>query len=756
MEYTDFLKQKQILHTPEGIEISTDLINRFAKDFQIAAIKWSVNRGKSLIGAGCGLGKTLMGLECLRLTQYDSYSLWVSPLGVAQQTIEEAGKFGIEARLCKSMHDVKPGINVTNYDRIQKFDASVFKSVALDECSILKSVDGATRNLCIDMFSRTPYRFLLSATPAPNDYMEIGNYCEFLGIMTRSEMLATFFTHDGSDTSKWVLKGHAVERFWKWVCSWALIFRSPSDLGFSNDGYDLQEVEYYSHVVERERDSKVDEGSLFPVPASSLMERKTERKLTTSARVIDCANTIKESSDQWIVFCGLNKEQELLAKELGDICVSIQGNTPLDKRPDMEHLWRSGEKRVLITKCSMFGYGMNWQHCHEIAFLGLSDSWEEYYQGLRRVWRFGQKNIVNCHFFTAATEGAVVANIKRKEVQNEIMMEETSKHVKQSLKEEYDQSTSEYFEYNTNIKSGKGWISYLGDSVDHTRKMKDNSVHFTVFSPPFSSLYAYTASDRDMGNCRDFDEFKIHFSYMIPELLRVTKPGRLLSFHCMNIPLMKERDGVIGLFDFRGALIKMFVDGGWIFHSEVLIWKNPVTQMQRTKAIGLLHKQVVKDSSMSRNGLPDYLVTMRKPGVNTEPIAGGFEFYVGENDPKLSTSSNPYSIEVFQNYASPVWFDIDEGDTLSRRHSLTKDPEDQRHICPLQIGVIKRALHLYTNPSDLVYDPFGGIGSTGVASLEMGRKAELCELKPTYWKQGLINMKDAELNSSTNLFQGAV
>ncbi len=277
-----------------------------------------------------------------------------------------------------------------------------------------------------------------------------------------------------------------------------------------------------------------------------------------------------------------------------------------------------------------------------------------------------------------------------------------------------------------NQKLGTNYAIYNADCIEALRGMPDESIHYSVFSPPFASLYTYSASTRDMGNSRDMDEFESHFRYLIPELYRVTKPGRLLSFHCMQLPTSKVRDGVIGLRDFRGLLIRMFVECGWIYHSEVCIWKDPVTAMQRTKALGLLHKQIKKDSCMSRQGIADYLVTMRKPGDNPEPV---------------THTNETFPVKLWQNYASPVWMDINPSETLQARSA--REHNDERHICPLQLEVIRRALRLWTNEGDTVLSPFAGIGSEGVVALTEGRKFVGVELKRSYFDQAGRNLESA-------------
>ena len=305
---------------------------------------------------------------------------------------------------------------------------------------------------------------------------------------------------------------------------------------------------------------------------------------------------------------------------------------------------------------------------------------------------------------------------------------------------------------------------YNGDCVEVLKGITDNSIHYSIFSPPFASLYTYSNSDRDMGNSASDNEFYEHFKYLISELYRVTMPGRLLSFHCMDLPMMKSRDGVIGLKDFPGELIRMFTDAGFIYHSKVTIWKDPLVEATRTKALGLLHKQICKDSSMCRQGLPDYLVTMRKPGENPELIAHpeGFDSYIGEDEPEGAKIERPqpdaekyekkekynevpvYSHQVWRKYASPVWMDIRQSNTLNGKSA--REEQDERHICPLQLDVIARGINLWTNENDIVLDPFAGIGSSNYVALKMGRRTIGVELKENYYNLALENVEKADMD----------
>ena len=296
--------------------------------------------------------------------------------------------------------------------------------------------------------------------------------------------------------------------------------------------------------------------------------------------------------------------------------------------------------------------------------------------------------------------------------------------------------------------SGDGWMLYNGDSVEVLKLLPENSVHLSIFSPPYGSLYVYSASDRDIGNCRNDEEFHAHFRFVVDGLLRATKPGRIVAVDCQNIPAMKERDGYIGLKDFRGDLIRAFQAAGFIYHAEFIIRKDPLIEATRTKALGLMHKQLTKDSTRCRAGLPQFLLCFRKPGENTEPVAhiDGLEYFVGENEP----TSGVLAHERWRRYADPVWTDIRATRTLNER--AAREQQDERHICPMALDIIERALQLYSNPGDVVLDPFAGIGSTGYMAIQTARKFIGCELKPAYWRQACKNLEDAKANQGL-LFQ---
>ena len=412
MKYQDFLKKKKITVIPSGFNVSHEDLNHKLFDFQKDMVKWAVKKGKAALFTGCGTRKSAMQLKWARLVHEHTEGnvLILAPLAVSFQTVREGKKFGINVNICRTQRDVKEGINITNYEMLKHFDANSFAGVILDESSILKDFASKTRNAIIDTFRETPYKLACTATPAPNDYMELGNHSEFLGVMTRTEMLSMFFTHDGGNTSKWRLKKHAVKDFWEWVASWAVMMEQPSDLGYHNNGFVLPPLNVHQITVKTLQNST----SLFTTEAQTLLERQRARKETINDRVAKCAELINGSNEPWIIWCNLNEESEKLVRAI-DGAVEIRGSHSPEYKEQKMLEFTEGRILRLVSKPSIAGHGMNWQHCSNIAFVGLSDSFEEYYQAIRRCWRFGQTKPVNVYIITSEAEGTVVANVQRKE-----------------------------------------------------------------------------------------------------------------------------------------------------------------------------------------------------------------------------------------------------------------------------------------------------------------------------------------------------
>lgn len=769
MTYPEFLASKRIAAKPVGFDVERDSLTPMLFGFQSDIVQWALRCGRSAIFADCGLGKSPIQLEWAKhvCEHTGGIVLILAPLAVSKQTKREGEKFGIPVNICRTQADVTHGINITNYEMLSHFDPFQFRGIILDESSILKAFDGKLRKAITEFGHEIHYRLCCTATPAPNDYMELGTHAEFLEVMTHTEMLSMFFVHDGGDTSKWRLKRHAESEFWRWVASWAVAIRKPSDLLYEDGAFILPPLQMHQIAIESEG---VPEGYLFQVEANTMAERRDARKESINERVAACADLVNDSAERWLVWCNLNAESEALKSAIPE-AVEVTGSDSQEFKEQSLFDFANGKTRVLVSKPLIAGWGMNFQACSNMAFVGLSDSYEQLYQAIRRCWRFGQARPVNCYVITADTEGAVVRNIQRKEQQAMTMMEGMVEHMRDSMQKNLGRVTRTSVEYKRDVKQGTNWTAHLGDCVDICQDIASGSIHYSIFSPPFASLYTYSASDRDMGNAKDYDEFGEHFGFLVDELYRVLMPGRLLSFHCMNLPLTKERDGVIGCRDFRGELIRCFQRRGFIFHSEVCIWKDPVTAMQRTKAIGLLYKQLRKDSTISRQGIPDYLVTMRKPGENPQRVTKTHEGFPVEKWQQYASPvwSNiqadgpnvpPHDFTGWQDeillrvdkmltpypdIMEPVWMGIDPSNTLTRKEA--REEEDERHICALQLEVIERGIELWTNPGDLILSPFMGIGSEGYVALEKDRRFIGAELKLSYWEQACKNLEYAEKES---------
>lgn len=421
--YMEFIKRKATSDPDTGLQVVPPL-NPMLHEHQADMVRWALKRGRAAIFADCGLGKGPMQMEWATRQPHDA--LIVAPLAVAHQFVREAEKFGIDLAYAKDQSQITKRITVTNYERLENFHIEQFGAVALDESSILKNSTGAYSTWMIDAFKDTPFRLCSSATPAPNDVMELGTQAEFLGVMTRGEMLAMYFTHDGGDTSKWRVKGHAQAAFWSWMASWAVMIRKPSDLGYSDEGFILPPLHMHEQCVSV---SNPTNGFLFAVEAQTLQERQQARRDSIADRVKACADIVNSSNEPFLVWCNLNDESDALAAAIPD-AVEVRGSDTDEHKEKSIAGFLDGSIRVIVSKPKIMGLGLNFQHCADMAYVGLSDSYEQLYQSIRRCWRFGQTRPVNVHVITAETEGAVVSNIKRKEREAEETYNNMIEHMK--------------------------------------------------------------------------------------------------------------------------------------------------------------------------------------------------------------------------------------------------------------------------------------------------------------------------------------
>lgn len=701
-------------------------------DWQKRIVEWAVRKGRCALFEDCGLGKTAQQLEWARQVSVKTGGsvLILTPLAVAEQTKQEAKKFGIDASVASSMDEVnQSGIWITNYEKLDKFDCSQFAGVVLDESSILKSVTGKIRKEITDAFSSTPYRLACTATPSPNDYTELGQHADFLGICSPAQMLATYFINDTFNTGDWRLKRHAEKAFWRWLASWAACISKPSDIGFCDDGYILPPLNMETITVSVDQSQHAGD-DLFRIATLSATTMHREMRLTSGARADEVAKLVNGSSEPWIVWCNTNDEADALIDRIPD-AVEVRGSDSAEKKKRLLADFSQGRARVIITKPSIAGFGLNWQHCRNVAFVGLSYSFEDFYQALRRSYRFGQTMEVNAYIVQAETEWAISKAIKQKIKQHQVMQE----NMKQAAAElRFAEAETIDAKVDIETHNGIGWTVHHGDCVRVAReKIKDHSIGFSVFSPPFADLFTYSSDPQDMGNCSGMAEFMEHFGVLISELKRIMQPGREVAVHCVDLLSTKWKHGRIEFQDFSGEIIRAFWKYDFLFHSRICIWKSPVTEMQRTKAHGLLYKTLKSDSSDSRVGCADYLLVFRAPGKCVTPVT---------KDPSA------YPVEWWQEVASPVWMTVDQGRVLNG--DSARDHEDERHICPLQLDVIERAIELWSNPGDVVFSPFTGIGSEGYGAISKGRKFVGSELKSSYVSQAVANLK--KLTSQGTLF----
>lgn len=743
--YREWLKKKVVKVSDCGFSVARENINQKLFEFEKDIVTWTLKRGRAAIFADTGLGKTIEQLEWAhQVCKFTTGNVMIcAPLGVTTQTKEEANKFEIETnvKICRNQSEVEPGITITNYEMIDHFDESEFIGVVLDESSILKNYTGATKEKLIKKFKDTKYKLACTATPSPNDHMELLNHAEYLGVMLSREALAIWFINDTSKMGSYRLRKHARGSFWRWVASWAISISKPSDFGYDDGEFILPPLNTHIELVKSDLNIEAD-GMLFRVPDLSATGYHKEKRLTLPARVEKVSITLKKiGGEQCLIWVDTNYEADALKKAIPE-AIEIRGSEKNEVKEKKMTNFINKQTKILIVKPSMFGFGLNLQMCHNMIFCGLSFSFEMYYQAVRRCWRFMQKYPVNVYVVIGESENNILSIVNQKKQKFDELKSELNKTIN------YYQSKKFEIDYVRDVKAGENYEMILGDSVAEIKDIPSNSVHFQIYSPPFSQQYIYSASLRDMGNNKSDVEFFEHYKMILPDLYRILKPGRICAVHCKQLVNYKNRDGASGLRDFRGDIIRAHQEVGFQYHSEVCIWKDPVIEMQRTKSHGLLYKQLRKDSTYSRQGLPDYLVVFRKWGEKDE-------------SPVDSKTKENFLLPKWQNYASPswpfyssgvmdyafktnldtgIWHDIKQTNVLNCK--IARDAKDEKHICPLQLDVIERGIDLWTNPGDVVFSPFAGIGSEGYQALCMGRKFIGIELKLRYWQIGCENLDE--------------
>lgn len=740
MTYQHFLASKQLHFKPVGVTVGLADIHPLLFDHQRDVVRWAVGKGRAALFLDAGLGKTFCQIEWARLIGLPT--LIIAPLSVAKQTVEEAKKINVEVAYVRTQAEVDTEmlgrralglhpIFITNYEMAHHFNANAFGAVVLDESSILKALDSKTRLALTAQWRNTGYRLCCTATPAPNDLKEIVNHADFLGVMTRKEVFATFFINESGDELKTRLKHHAVVPFYRWMSQWAIALKKPSDLGYSDEGYALPLLSIESHIITS--NYRPDDKLLFTT-LEGVQARAEVQRATLQDRVARTVALVNQDDQQWIIWHHLNDEGIALAKALPD-AVMVQGKDKPEVKVAAFEAFQSGQTRILITKPSIAGFGMNFQNAHQMAFCGINDSWEEYYQAIRRQYRFGQVYPVKVHLVYADVQEAVAENLQRKEQEAEAMTGQLIDAMRDyETAELRGRRASE--NYRTDLATGQGWQLALGDSNEYLATLLADSIHQIITSPPFVNRYAYSSTERDLGNSRDLEEFMAHFSYTIREMFRILKPGRNVCIHCQQVRTTKRDTGEVGLIDFRGEIIRAFVAAGFVYYSDFTIDKNAQAQAKRKHHQSLLYKTLETDSSKSGSALADYLLVFKKPGENVEPV------------------KNDIPRHLWNDWARPVWYDIDEIKVLPTQIAAADD--DEMHLCPLQLPFINRCIRLWSNRGDTVLDPFAGVGSVGYEALLLDRQFIGGELKPEYWQTAIKNLLNAEEQKKQTHFLGLV
>lgn len=736
-KYIEFLESKKKTHLLSGFDIEETELNSHLFDFQKHIVKVALKAGKYAIFADCGLGKTIMQLEWAHRVNLETGKpvLILCPLAVSGQTIKEGEKFDIP--ICRYNGTDSP-IQITNYEQLDNIDCSLFSGIVLDESSILKNFTGHYKNLIIEKFERTQYKLACTATPSPNDLNEIGNHSEFLNILDAQDMRSKWFVRD-EGMNNYRLKGHAKKDFYGWISSWATMLTNPSDLGFTKTGekFKLPKLDFIEHEILT--DLKLGTGRLFNEGHVNATNFNAELRGTKEKRLQKVIELCNETEGQILVWVKQNEEGEWLRKNLEN-CKEVKGSDSTDYKEKTLLGFANCEFRILLTKAKIAQFGMNFQSCSTQIFPSLDFSFESFYQQVRRSYRFGQTKKVQIHLIKTDTMENVVKSIEKKERQFLEMQQEMNKNINEhryGLLNDYDRKE---------VKLDTA-ILIKGDSCIEIKGIPDNSVDLIVFSPPFSSLFTYSNYIHDMGNNENHAEFFKQYSFLLRDLYRILKPGRLMCCHTKDLGVYKNSSGYTGMYDFTNehtrAVMNFDVDengkatdNNFKLHSKITIWTDPVLEMQRTKTQRLLWKQVTSDSSKTGIGMAEYITIFKKWDGSDET----------EWEKVTNLTKQNFPLTTWQKWASPVWMDIKRTDVLNGKEGT--DLGDEKHIAPLQLEVIHRLVNLWSNEGDVVFTPFLGIGSEAYMAVKNNRRAIGIELKDSYFDTAVKNVRNAELKKT--------
>jgi len=766
MNYEEFLKSKQRRVIQSGFDVQDSKLNPMLFDFQKHIVKRALKSGKFAIFADCGLGKTPMQLDWAKqvMIKTNKPVLILCPLAVAAQTIQEGIKFNTKIKKYKNQTETE--IYISNYEQIENIDCTLFSGIVLDESSILKNFTGVYKNLIIEKFKLTPYKLACTATPSPNDLNEIGNHSEFLNILDAQDMRSKWFVRD-EGMNNYRLKGHAKKDFYGWISSWSTMLVNPCDMGFCETGkrFILPKLEFIEHEIVTEL--KIGTGRLFNEGHVNATNFNAELRLTKEKRLQKTVQICNETPGQILIWVKQNEEGEWLRKNLTD-CKEVKGNDSVEFKEKTLLGFAKNEFRILITKAKIAQFGMNFQNCSTQIFPSLDFSFESFYQQVRRSYRFGQNSNVNIHLIKTDTMENVVKTIEKKEKQFKEMQEEMNRNINTNvygLLNEYERKE---------VKLNNALL-IKGDSCIEIKTIPDNSVGFGIWSPPFSSLFTYSNYIHDMGNNENHEEFFKQYAFLLKDIYRILKPGRLICCHTKDLGVYKNSSGYTGQYDFTAEHTRAVLDAGFKLHSKITIWTDPVLEMQRTKTQRLLYKQITSDSSKTGIGMAEYITVFKKwddsDETTWEPITNitkeNFKLDTWQEwaspvfKENLSNYNKPELIETIlfmkselfriqnqcneglpRDWYSDVWFDIKRTDVLNNKEGT--DMGDEKHIAPLQLEVIHRCINMWSNVGDVVFTPFLGIGSEIYKAVQNKRNGIGIELKDSYFETAVKNVRNAE------------
>ncbi len=722
MNYQEILERKKVRRIESGFDASD--LNPALFDFQQYCVLKMLKMGKGAIFAGCGNGKTLMQLEWAKqVAEHEGKPVLIlAPLSVSKQTISVCSCFGDHLDLHR---DRTPDdkLIITNYEQIENIKAEEFVGVVLDESSILKNFTGHYKRLLIEVFRSIPYKLCCSATPSPNDLNEIGNHSEFLDVLDAQDMRSRWFVRE-EGMNNYRLKGHAKSDFYGWIASWAIMFENPADIGFVETGkkFILPPLNYVEHTIE----SEPEDGCIFAQGIVNATNFNAELRKTMNERLEMAANLAREADGQVLIWIKQNAEGDILRKLLPE-AVEVRGNDKDTVKEERLLDFAAGKFKILISKARICGYGMNFQNCGTQIFAAPDFSFEDFYQQVRRSYRFGRKGAVNIHLIITDSMANARATIERKQKNFEEMLHEINQNVnehKYGLLNDY-----EYREYKDDFV-----FLMKGDTTIEIKRIPDNSVDLIIFSPPFSSLFTYSNYIHDMGNNESHEEFFAQYAFLLRELYRILKPGRLMCCHTKDLGVYKNSAGYTGMYDFTGEHTRHVLAEGFKLHSKVTIWCDPVLEMQRTKTQRLLYKQVTSDSSKTGIGMAEYITIFKK-----------WDGDEADWEPIQNLTRENFPLETWQKWASPVWMDIKRTDVLTASEGTAMG--DEKHICPLQLEVINRLVNLWSNEGEVVFTPFLGIGSEIYEAVKNNRRGIGCELKDSYFDVAVRNIKMIEASA---------